>query len=367
MSSTNKTSKIELSQFVPSDRPTFGGDYNHDMHLIDNAFVAVALDTQEVKECIAIAQSDILAVSAVANASQSAANINSADILVLQSDLAETAEVANSSAINVVNLQSDAARANEHIEALKTDVDAVQGVVDALQVEIDGANASIVATNSRVDATNDDVVAVGAVAAAAQERADAAYDLASAPSAEIAVHNHSSETTGGAIPFTSVTGVVPIAQGGTGATTAAAARTNLGVGGGVGFQSFDWVSMDDDGNGGPPIFHPSGSINLPIPANSGGLAFIRAGVHGEISLPMTVTYAGTTTTIPARVSSVFIEFTIFRAHNGRRRVIRRVNGVLQGGAHDVPQNVSLATLSTNIGASNSYDERFFIEGAVEHT
>lgn len=37
MSSTNKTPNYKLSQFIGTDKPTFLGDYNNDMSIIDNA------------------------------------------------------------------------------------------------------------------------------------------------------------------------------------------------------------------------------------------------------------------------------------------------------------------------------------------
>lgn len=37
MSSTNKTSNYKLSQFIGTDKPTFLGDYNNDMQIIDKA------------------------------------------------------------------------------------------------------------------------------------------------------------------------------------------------------------------------------------------------------------------------------------------------------------------------------------------
>lgn len=43
MTATNKTPNYNLSQFEPTDRPTWQGDYNKDMEKIDAAIHGVAL------------------------------------------------------------------------------------------------------------------------------------------------------------------------------------------------------------------------------------------------------------------------------------------------------------------------------------
>lgn len=51
MSSTNKTTNYELSQFVGSDKPTWLGDYNSDMAKIDTQMKenAVNIATTDTK------------------------------------------------------------------------------------------------------------------------------------------------------------------------------------------------------------------------------------------------------------------------------------------------------------------------------
>lgn len=39
MSATNRTTQTRTSQFVPSDKPTWLGDYNGDMKKIDDEFI----------------------------------------------------------------------------------------------------------------------------------------------------------------------------------------------------------------------------------------------------------------------------------------------------------------------------------------
>ena len=47
MSSTNKTANFKLSQFIGTDKPTFLGDYNNDMEIIDGALFTASQTAEE--------------------------------------------------------------------------------------------------------------------------------------------------------------------------------------------------------------------------------------------------------------------------------------------------------------------------------
>lgn len=47
MSSTNKTANFKLSQFIGTDKPTFLGDYNNDMNIIDGALFTASQTAEE--------------------------------------------------------------------------------------------------------------------------------------------------------------------------------------------------------------------------------------------------------------------------------------------------------------------------------
>lgn len=47
MSSTNKTANFKLSQFIGTDKPTFLGDYNNDMQIIDGALFTASQTAEE--------------------------------------------------------------------------------------------------------------------------------------------------------------------------------------------------------------------------------------------------------------------------------------------------------------------------------
>lgn len=73
----------------------------------------------------------------------------------------------------------------------------------------------------------------------------------------------------GRIPVASVDGTVPIGKGGTGGTTAAAARNNLGLGTAA---TVDTTTSSADSNGKVPAFNAAGQLPCGTPASSGQAA-----------------------------------------------------------------------------------------------
>lgn len=65
MSSTNKTANFKLSQFIGTDKPTFLGDYNNDMNIIDGALFTASQAAEEAVndvETVKSAQTELKAV-----------------------------------------------------------------------------------------------------------------------------------------------------------------------------------------------------------------------------------------------------------------------------------------------------------------
>lgn len=65
MSSTNKTANFKLSQFIGTDKPTFLGDYNNDMNIIDGALFTASQTAEEAVndvETVKSAQTELKAV-----------------------------------------------------------------------------------------------------------------------------------------------------------------------------------------------------------------------------------------------------------------------------------------------------------------
>ena len=99
MSSTNKTTNYELSQFVGSDKPTWLGDYNSDMSKID-------AQMKNNANAVQTAQSTADTASSTANSAQSTANTASSTATTA-SETATSAlnkSLANESAIANFNL-----------------------------------------------------------------------------------------------------------------------------------------------------------------------------------------------------------------------------------------------------------------------
>lgn len=90
MSSTNKTTNYELSQFIGTDKPTYLGDYNGDMLKIDTALKTNANNIQAVSST---------ATTASENANTAITNAQTAQT---------TAETANTNAGNAQNTATNA-------------------------------------------------------------------------------------------------------------------------------------------------------------------------------------------------------------------------------------------------------------------
>lgn len=98
MSSTNKTTNYELSQYVGSDKPTYLGDYNGDM---------LKIDTQMKANATAIASSEAQIETALTNSSTALTNANTAQTT------ATTAQTSAESAQTTANTALSKANANE--------------------------------------------------------------------------------------------------------------------------------------------------------------------------------------------------------------------------------------------------------------
>lgn len=90
MSSTNKTTNYELSQYVGADKPTYLGDYNSDMLKIDTQMKTNADNITANASAISTASAN--ATQALSDASAAQSTANSANTLAgTANDTANTA------------------------------------------------------------------------------------------------------------------------------------------------------------------------------------------------------------------------------------------------------------------------------------
>lgn len=118
MSSTNKTANFKLSQFIGTDKPTFLGDYNNDMKIIDGALFTASQTADEAVNDVENVKSAQTALKAEhENVKQQVAQLKeTADGMT--GDVTEAQEAANSAeekataaqtaATNVVNAANTA-------------------------------------------------------------------------------------------------------------------------------------------------------------------------------------------------------------------------------------------------------------------
>lgn len=92
MSSTNKTSHYELSQFIGSDKPAWLTDYNGDMLKIDTGLAAAAAEASGAQGTANSAASAAQAAQNTANQAVTSAQANAEDITELKGALTNTVD-----------------------------------------------------------------------------------------------------------------------------------------------------------------------------------------------------------------------------------------------------------------------------------
>lgn len=111
MSSTNKTTYYELSQYVGTDKPTYLSDYNADMLKIDTGIHDAASDASTALTTANSAAS--VAADAATAASTATTTANSANITALEAkSTAETAATNAAAALDAASDAEEAAAAN---------------------------------------------------------------------------------------------------------------------------------------------------------------------------------------------------------------------------------------------------------------
>ena len=90
MSSTNKTSHYELSQFIGTDKPAWLTDYNGDMLKIDTGLAAAAAEASGAQGTATSAASAAQAAQNTANQAVTSAQANAEDLTELKAALSNT-------------------------------------------------------------------------------------------------------------------------------------------------------------------------------------------------------------------------------------------------------------------------------------
>lgn len=151
MSSTNKTANFKLSQFIGTDKPTFLGDYNNDMEIIDGALFTASQTAEEAVndvENVKGAQTEIKAVhedikKQVAQLKETADGMTG-DVTAAQeaaNSAEEKATAAQTAATDVVNAanaaSANATKAKQTADGNKTTLEDLDRRVTALEAKPD--------------------------------------------------------------------------------------------------------------------------------------------------------------------------------------------------------------------------------------
>lgn len=147
MSSTNKTANFKLSQFIGTDKPTFLGDYNNDMQIIDGALFTASQTAEEAAndvENVKSAQAELKAVhedvkKQVAQLKETADGMTG-DVTAAQeaaNSAEEKATAAQTAATDVVNAantaSANATKAKQTADGNKTTLQGLEQRVTALE------------------------------------------------------------------------------------------------------------------------------------------------------------------------------------------------------------------------------------------
>lgn len=141
MSSTNKTTYYDLSQYIGTDKPTYLGDYNSDMSKIDAGI-------HEVLETAKTANQTAGSAEAKATQATTTANNNSEDISNLQASVASI----NSSNVtrdsNISKAQATATTANDNAKDAQASIARLSNNI-SLWEEVTGTSGSVIARVNR--------------------------------------------------------------------------------------------------------------------------------------------------------------------------------------------------------------------------
>lgn len=147
MSSTNKTANYKLSQFIGADKPTFLGDYNNDMKIIDSALFSASQTAEQAVndvESVKGAQLELKNVHAetqeqVAKLKETADGMTG-DVTAAQEaansaeQKATEAQTAATGVVNAANAASaNATRAKQTADANKTTLTELESRVAAIE------------------------------------------------------------------------------------------------------------------------------------------------------------------------------------------------------------------------------------------
>ena len=143
MSSTNKTTKLGLSQFLGTDKPAWLGDYNSDMQKIDDAFANLEQDGQSSAAGIAaLQQKDI-------DLTQDISDVNDRVDEVVDGSV----KIDN----RVTTLEGNYDTIHHEMVLTQEDVNEIKEDVNEIKEHISGHAASITVTFDQPDVPNKSV------------------------------------------------------------------------------------------------------------------------------------------------------------------------------------------------------------------
>lgn len=161
MSSTNKTANYKLSQFISTDKPTFLGDYNNDMQIIDGAIFEANQSAEQALndvEAVKGAQAELKNVHTETQ-EQVAQLKETADGMA--GDVTAAQEVANSTEQKATEAQSAATVVVNAANAASVNATKAKQTADGNKVTLEDLKSRVKALESAPKLPNEITVTVG--------------------------------------------------------------------------------------------------------------------------------------------------------------------------------------------------------------
>lgn len=153
MSSTNKTEYLKLSQFLPTDRPSWEDDYNTDMKNIDDAY-------GDVSQTVETHDTNIINMQAQIESLEGSVG----QVSALQAEVASHQETLEGMATSIENLTTADTNLEADVASLQGDVTKLDSRVAEIESNPDGVSkeyvdtevgkVNTVATSNKTDITN---------------------------------------------------------------------------------------------------------------------------------------------------------------------------------------------------------------------
>jgi len=186
MSFTNKTTTLNLPQWLGSDKPNFDIDINSAFDIIDHYATTVneqisTLDASDetinqaiktINSTITDVQTDLDTLKDLTNNQTSEISGLTSDVTKLKTDVSNLLTETSSLSTTITSMQSDIKANTANIDLLTTNFNTVQGAVDKLEAELTTVKNDVVAVQSTTTSNTNNISSLSTRLSADERRID---------------------------------------------------------------------------------------------------------------------------------------------------------------------------------------------------